>query len=382
MAARTRRWAVALVIPADFLNTLAEHGIGDGVEAPELRDTFQLPMMGPMEVSVMMTITGVSYEMRANDGGRLRATVRSTGALRFHGDVPMEIPGLVRVSGEVLVEPIIELRDDNSFAAYLDLANSELVATHFEGIDGVDHDAESAAQMSEMLFASVGGDLFSAMAENLGTLGMELAPEQGEVVAELGVAPGRARIRVRPGRMEVMMAAVDGLDGSAVAVDVQGPCIGVGVASGSVAALASALAQQRIGVAHLPFEFDVHTAEGEVGGRLRSTRLVESPLVPDLRPGVSCAVEPRLVDDHVELTLRSAWLDLPLVPAAVNRFNRWVGGMATRAVRPLVGLATVRIPAHLEVPARPDSDVMMGIVVRSLQVDGDGVEAVIAADIG
>lgn len=382
MAARTRRRAVALVIPAEFLNTLAEHGIGDGVEAPELRDTFQLPMMGPMEVSVGMTITGVAFQMRSGDRGRLRATVRASGALKFHGDFPMEVPGLVRVSGDVLVEPIIELREDNTFVAYLDLANSELIATRFEGIDGVEHDAEAAAQMSEMMFAAVGGDLFGAMAENMGTLGMELGPEEGVVLAELGVAPGRAEIRIRPGRMEVGMAAVEGLDGAAVDVPVQGPCIGVGIASGSVSALAMGLVEQRAGVSRLPFEFDVRTTDDEIDGRLRSTRLVHSSLIPDLRPAVNCAVEPRLVDERIEMQIRAAWLDLPLVPRAVNRFNRWLGGMAARALGPVTGPLTVRMPARLEVPARPDSDITMWMAVRSLQVDGDGVEAVIAADLG
>jgi len=383
MAAQTRRRAVALSIPVEFLNTLARHGIGDGVEVPELRDVVQMPMMGPMELRVAMTIVGVSFEMRAGDRGRLRATVSAAASVEILGDLPMlMMPGLVRVSGEVLVEPIVELRDDGSFAAYLDLPNSELIATHFDGIDGVEADADAAAQMGQMLFATVGGDLFGALSDNLGTLGLELAPEQGVIVAELGVATGRAEIRVRSGSMEVGLPAVEHLDGSASPAAVHGPCVGVGVASGAIGALVTALAQQQTGLAHLPFQLDVSTSEDRVGGRVRSSRLVSSSLIPDLRPGVSYTVEPRLTDDHVELLLREVWLELPLVPGVINRLNRWVGGVATRTVAPLVGPLTVRVPARVEVPARPDSDVTMSVAVRSVHLDDDGVQAVLAADLG
>lgn len=382
MAAQNRRWAVALAIPAEFLNTLAAHGIGEGVEVPELRDVVQLPMMGPMELRVAMTIVGVSFQMRSGDGGRLRATVRAAASIEILGDTPMMmLPGLVRVSGEVLVEPIVELRADGSFAAYLDLPNSELIATHFDGVDGVEADADAAAQMGQMLFATVGGDLFGGLADNLGTLGLELAPEEGVVIAELGVAPGRADVKVRSGSVEVGLPAADHLDGAASIVEVHGPCVGVGVASGAIAALATALAQQQTGLSHLPFELDVTTSDHQVGGRVRSTRLVNSTLLPDLRPGVSYAVEPRLVDDHVELVLRAAWFELPLVPGAVNRLNRWMGGLATRALSPLVGPIAVRLPASAELPARPDSDVTMSVAVRSIHVEPEGVGAVVAADI-
>ncbi len=382
MAASTRRRAVVLTVPAEFLNTLAAHGIGEGVDVPELRDIVQLPMMGPMELRVAMTIVGVSFEMRSGDGGRLRATVRAAASIEILGDTPMMmLPGLVRVSGEVLVEPVVELRSDGSFVAYLDLPNSELVATNFDGIDGIEADADAAAQMGQMLFATVGGDLFGGLADNLGTVGLELTPEEGAIVAELGVAVGKAEIRVRSGSVEVGLPAVEHLEGEASPIAVHGPCVGVGIASGAISALATNLLQQRAGLDHLPFEFDVRTAERELGGRLRSTRLVESSLIPDLRPGVSYAVEPRLAGDHVELVVQAAWLELPLVPGPVNRLNRWLGGLATRVVAPIVGPLTLRLPARAEVPARPDSDVKMSIAVRSLRVDDAGVQVIVAADL-
>ena len=111
MAAPSGRWAAAVVVPADFLNALAAHGIGEGVVAPPFRNIFSMPMLGPIELSVSMTIVSVSFEMRAGDGDRLRATVRAHGDIEFHGDMPMamDVPSAI-VAGEVLVEPVVELR--------------------------------------------------------------------------------------------------------------------------------------------------------------------------------------------------------------------------------------------------------------------------------
>jgi hypothetical protein len=131
----------------------------------------------------------------------------------------------------------------------------------------------------------------------------------------------------------------------------------------------------------LPFEIDVATSERGVGGRVRSIRLTDSALLPDLRTGFRTTVEPRLEGDEVVLELREAWFELPLVPPAVNRFNRWLGGVVARVPQPFVGPLAVRFPARGEIPARPDSDVTMSMSVVDLQVDRAGVEAVVASDI-
>ena len=381
MAPRTGRWAAAVVVPAEFLNALAAHGTGEGVVAPPLRNTFSLPMMGPVELTVAMTIVGVSFEMRAGDGGRLRATVRARGDITFHGDAPMmEMPAAL-VAGEVLVDPVVELRPDGSFVAQLDLPGSELVSMTFEGFDGVESDTDAQAQLSQMLLAAVGDDLFGGLADNLGTVGLELEPERGALVAELGVATGPADIAVHDGRIEVCLPSVDTLEGSATAVEVHGQRVGLGIASGALSVLAAGLVSDRLGASRLPFEFDVVTSERGVGGRVRNTRLTESPLLPDLRTAIRYTVDPRLDGDAIELALREAWFELPLVPGAVNRFNRWLGGVVAQAPRPLLGPLAVRVPARGEIPARPDSDVTMSMAVVELRTDAAGVEAVVASDI-
>jgi hypothetical protein len=382
MAHPSGRWAAAIVVPADFLNALAAHGIGEGVVAPSFRNTFALPMLGPVELSVGMTITSVTFEMRASDGDRLRATVRARGDITFHGDAPMgmEMPAAL-VAGEVLVEPVVELRPDGSFVAHLDLPGSELVAMNFEGFAGIESDNEAQAQMSQMLLSAVGGELFDGLADALGTVGLELEPDRGAVIAELGVSVGRADVSVYDGSLEVGLPSVDTLEGEARAVPVEGHRVGVGIASGALTALAVGAISDRLGASRLPFEIDVATSDGGVGGRLRSVRLTESLLLPDLRTGIRTTVEPRLDGDHVLLHLREAWFEWPLVPSVVNRFNRWLGGVVARAPQPFIGPLAVRFPASVEIPARPDSDVTMSMSVVDLQVDDDGVELIVASDI-
>jgi hypothetical protein len=328
-----------------------------------------------------MTITSVAFEMRSSDGDRLRATVRARGDITFHGDNPMmELPAAL-VAGEVLVDPVVELRPDGSFVAQLDLPGAELIAMTFEGFAGLESDNEAQAQMSQMLLSAVGGELFEGLAEGLGTVGLELEPERGAVIAELGVAVGRADVSVYDGTVELGLRSVDTLEGEARAVPVDGHQVGVGVASGALAAFAVGALSDRLGAAALPFEIDVSTSGDGVGGRIRSVRLTESALLPDLRTGIRTTVAPRLDGDDVVLELRAAWFELPIVPSVVNRWNRWLGGVVARAPEAFRGPLAVRFPATLEIPARPDSDVTMSMAVVDLQVDDAGVEAIVASDI-
>jgi hypothetical protein len=381
MPVRNRRHAVALVVPEELLNRLAARGVGDGIAAPVLRNTFHLPMMGPLEMSVWMTIVGVSFEMRAGDGGRLRATVRATGALELHGDTPMPpMPGLARVAGEVLVDPTVERRPDGSFVAQLDLPGSELVGMTFEGFDGIESDSDAQAQMSQMLFGALGGELFEGLAQALGPVGIDLSPEQADRLDAIGVARAPAVVRVLSGRMEVGLPAESGLEGDAPSVRVDGARVGVGVASGALSGLMAQLAADRW-TGTLPFELDAAVVERSVDGRIRSTRLVESPLLPDLRPGLRYRVEPRLLGDQLELVLRGAWLELPLVPPVVNQFNRWLGSVAARLPEQFTGPLAIRLPSRVEVPVRPGSDQTMAVAVAGLKMIDGGVEVVIETDL-
>jgi hypothetical protein len=79
------------------------------------------------------------------------------------------------------------------------------------------------------------------------------------------------------------------------------------------------------------------------------------------------------VGGNLELSLREAWVELPLVPAAVNRLNRFFGGVASLA--PL----NVSIPAHTTIPVRPDSDATLAMSIVGLEVERDGVAFVVEA---
>jgi hypothetical protein len=369
-------WAVSMMITEEFLDGLAVAAIGDGIDVTPLRQVFQLPMMGPIELTLALTITGVTFKMTPELDGRLFATISAAGTAVVHSDTPLQLlPGVARVRGEVLVDPVVRLDDDGSFTAILDVLNSDLVAMVFEGIDGLDADSEAQLQISELLFAAIGGELFEGLARQLGSVGLELGPERGSALVDLGVATGDAVVVIRDGKMIVGLPAVVGLGGEARPVEVHGTRIGIGVASGALGSLVEQLVLERYGMG-LPFELEVDTVERRVGGRIRNLRLIETSL-PDLRSGVRYTIRPRLEGDTLSISVREAWIELPSVlpplTDRINRINRWLGGAASRA--PL----NLSVPARASVPVRPGSTATVRVAVVGLDVDEDGVELTVDA---
>lgn len=371
----THHWALSAVVTEEFLNTLARNGIGDGVEAAEFRQQFNLPMLGSLDLGIRMVIVGVEFAMHESNVDRLAAVIRATGEITFYGDTMMPaMPGLARVRGDVMVRPHVEFRSDGGFVAVLDLAGSELVGMKLEGIDGVETDADAQEMMGQMLFAAVGGELFEGLAAQMGSIGLELGPDQGHVFGELGVEPGPADVAVHDGAMTVGLPAVPGLEGRAEAERVNGQRVGVGVAAGALSALANRLAADVLGVP-LPFEFDVIARDDRVGSRVRNQRIINLPFVPDLRPGLRSTVRPRLTGDQLELSLREAWVELPFVPPVVNRLTRFVGGAASLA--PI----NVSIPAHASLPVHPGNGATLDVAIVGLEVERDGVAFVVEASL-
>lgn len=365
-------WALSAIVSDQFLNAMALTGLGGGVVVDEFRQSFGVPMMGTVELAVSMTITEVHFEMRAADRGKLRATVSAAGHVRLLGDVPVDLPGPARVRGEVLVSPRVRVGKDGSFTAVLDLPRSKLVATHFDGVDGIDADADALAQMGEMLFTAVGGELFAGLAERMGVLGLQLDGGLGQVFLEAGCRPGPAKIRVGDGRMFVGLAAIDGLDGDADPGEPEGVSLGVGVAAGALSVLASRVVEDRLGLP-LPLELEVTAHERRVGTVVRNRRLVDTSILPDLRANWRTTLRPRLIDDQIEIGLRAAWVEVPFLPPVVNQVSRWFGGAASRA--PLA----VRVPSRTAVPVRPGSEHLMAVAVSRLDVGEHGVHLVIDA---
>jgi hypothetical protein len=369
-----RRWALSLTVPEPFLEELARAAVGDGIEVAAFRNVFQLPMKGPLELSVSMTITGVSFAMRAEHPDALLATVRANGRVEVLGDSPMPVlPGVARVRGDVLVRPVVELRDDGGFVAVLDLPAGELVSMELEGIDGLEADADAQRQLSQMLFAAVGGELFEGLAANLGQVGIDLPAVDAAILGRMGVRPGPADLTVHDGRLVLGLPATDSVVGEAEEVAVRDSAVGVGLSATALEVLTVAAAASQIpGV--LPVEVDLETSARRVGARVRSTRLVGSPLLPDLRSSLRTTLRPRLVGGHIEVSLREAWVELPSpVPDVVNRFNRFMGGALSRAQ------LAVKLPSRVTLPVGTEADRHVTLAVTSLDVDAAGVSAVVEA---
>lgn len=364
---------MSLTVSEDFLNALAISGIGEGISVPAFRETFPIPMLGEIELSMGMTISRVTFEMLEANHGMLAASIWAVGALEILGDSPMgSMPGRAMVRGDVLVAPVIELRDDGTFQAVLDLPNSELVGMVFEGFDGVDTDADTAAALGQMLFATIGGELFSGLARHMGLLGLDIDAESAAPFGLAGVAASVADVRVLDGEIVVGLPSVPGLDGHASPAPCGASGLGLGIADGALASVLTVVGALVLGV-ELPFDVEFVSDRRGIGGRVRNRRLITSSLVPDLRSGLRYTLAPRLVGEDVEISLREAWLELPFVPPMVNQFNRVLGGAA--------GLAPLRfrLPAKHEVPARPGSDETMQLTVSRIEgVDG-GVNASIDA---
>ena len=98
------KYAFSITLAEEFLNEMSRSGIGDGFSAAEVVHTLELPMMGPMELKVGLTITEVTFQMREEDQGRLHATVRAEGAVQVLGEVPMQpLPGAAHQIGRAHV---------------------------------------------------------------------------------------------------------------------------------------------------------------------------------------------------------------------------------------------------------------------------------------
>jgi len=366
-------WALSLTVSEGFLNQLAATGIGDGVEVPVFRETFPMPMLGEIELAMGMTIVGVSFEMLEGHPGRLKASIRAAGSIEILGDSAMpSMPGRAIVRGEVLVAPVIELREDGTFRAVLDLPGSELVGMVFEGFEGADTDVDTAAAVGQMLFATIGGELFEGLAHHMGMLGLDLDAETSAAFGLAGVEASPADVRVLDGQMVIGLPSIAGLEGHASPADCGVSGLGLGVADGALAEVLTVVGGLMLGV-ELPFDVEFVSDRRGIGGRVRNRRLVGSSLVPDLRSGLRYTLAPRLVGDHVEISVREAWVELPFVPPLVNQFNRVLGGAA--------GLAPLRIrlPARHQLPARPGTDETVELLVSRIEgVDG-GVNATVDA---
>ena len=45
-------WALSAVVTEDFLNAIAAEGVGEGIEVEGFRQSFNLPMLGPLDLGI------------------------------------------------------------------------------------------------------------------------------------------------------------------------------------------------------------------------------------------------------------------------------------------------------------------------------------------
>ena len=390
---RHDRWALCASVTEELLNDLVLIAVGDGVALEPLDTSLTLPGMGEVDVRLALTVNGGRFELRAEDGGRARVIVTADGDVQtrsatYEGTVeqgqglggPMGVPtppAPIPVRVEALVHPVLEVHPDHTVTVGLDLTEAELVsleADHDAPLpEGVDPDGWAGIlQVFGMVFGMLGPSLFASLGEHVGTVGTDLGAEMGAALVELGVDLGRADVNVASGLMSFGLAATDAVRGRAQPVPIAGRRIGIGMANSVVAHLTQKLLERVSGDLPLPFEVDVDLGEQRVGGRVRQSRLLPEPF-PDLRTAIRTEIRPRLLRGRLELSVQSAWVELPSVlPSFFNQVSQRLGE--------LVSLTPMRVhlPAQLDLPLIPDSTDTIPVEIDDLRVTANGVGVVVA----
>lgn len=373
-------WLAAGRIPEGFLNELARLAVGDGVNGPTVRHDFNLPVMGSVVTELDVSIIGVSFRMRASDGGdRLHAAVRARGHVGFPempGGRPEERPSLV-VRGDMLVRPLVHV-DAQGIHVGLDVATAELeqMVIETEGSEPEDDAVlQAQAQMSEMVVGMMADDAFEILRGEMEQVALNLGPELAQLVLGLGVEPGDGDALVEDGALVMALRRQPDHAGTPLGpLERDAKRATASIASEALAPAVLQLVEARLEGLPVPFELDLGIVGERLQGRVRNTRLVGARL-PDLRAAMAWEVRPRLRDDGIEVDLEAAWLELPeVVPLPVNRWARQVGSM--------VGLLPIRaiVPARVELPRSAHREDDVSVVVESLELRGEQIDLVMALD--
>jgi len=386
----SERSALIASVTQELLNDVVLFAVGEGIPVEPLEQPVALPGMGEVDLSLALTVTGGRVDLRPDDGGRVRAVAFGVGVVEvrartYTGEeagadalgLP-QVPAPIPVRVEALLDPVVDLRPDHTVTVGIDLATAELVSLlvdpDAEVPEGLDPDAwTSLTQMVQVLFHSMGSDLWAALGEHVGHLGAELGEDVGGLLQQLGVALGRAAVRVGSGTLTLAFAAGDHCSGRAEPVPVAGKRLGVGLCASGLDHLGRLLLERALGGTRLPFEIELDLGEQQLGGRLRNARVFDR--LPGLRPALRTEVRPRLLEGRLELALQAAWVELPaVVPSIVNDLSRRVGGLVSLVP------ARLRFPATIQLPVIPDSDDTLPIHVEELRVTSNGVGVSLSLD--
>lgn len=391
------RMAMCASVTQEMINELLPFVVGAGISMDPLETSVSLPGMGEVPVRLGLTVVGVNCALNPDDEGRVRIFVSANGEVSTgdagapdrpaaSGDAgsdastPLGVAGMamplipaapIPVLGEALVAPFVDVAPNGVISVGLDLREAVFVSVTTDQAapvpEGVDAQVwPGVVAMFGLLLGGVGESLFMSLGEHVGTASIELDPGIGAMLLDLGVRPGPAHVSVSSGLLTVGLAADASVRGAALPVPIAGKRVGMGLASSVVDLITHQLLLRAAGDLPLPFELEVSLGEQSVGGRVRNTRLLPESF-PDLRSSLRTEVRTRLLRGQLELSVQSAWLELPSVlPSFVNRLSKRVGDMA--ALAPL----KVKFPAVVQVPL-PDMDDTIGVQIDDLRVTTDGI---------
>ncbi|MBK6438397.1 MAG: hypothetical protein IPH81_10335 [Candidatus Microthrix sp.] len=354
--------AVMVTVPGPMLERAVEAAVGDGFVAGTVVRTVSLPMIDSIEVGLTVTIVGAYFDLveRADARVPVRVHGRVTVGRPSGEPLPISLPPLdVEVSA--LVEAQLDLGVDQ-VRLVIDLPGVEFLGASVIGVEGA-APSDPMAQMAQMALAETGDTLFSSLGREVGPVGMDLT---GIPVAELGLSPGRAVIRSTDGALTVTIGGVTGETASAHRTPPsREDRIGVSIDADLLGPVLSFLATRALGGIPAPFDLDLSAAPGSLSVGVRNTRVLGPP-IPDFRTGVRTAVHLTRRQDHLEVRLAGAWLELPGPLGVFDGIGRAAATLGA-SVMPIVA----RLPISYPLPNVDD----LTVRIASLAVGTDRIDA-------
>lgn len=364
--------ALTLALTDELLSHLMVRLVGGGIAVPHISTEADVPLLGPSNVDIDLTITGGRARVDEGDMGRIRVEVDAAAILALESTKGMTLPpqdlGLLVT---VLVAPTFE-RVGDGLRLGLDIPGSELVGVDLRGADGQGLGGE---QMGQMIGAQMGDGMFDAVRSSMFDAEREILG-LGTLLDGLGVAEGPPVITAGDGHLIVALPAIDKGRPGAPVPQPRGTTVGIGATSAGLAGIVTQAVAGRLGALPVPFELDMQSRDGQLVSRVRNAPLLPEffpGVIPDVRAAARLAVEPRLGDGRLRLAVSGAWMESPLVPRPLNRLSRALGGAA--------GL----LPLGVSVPSRgsvdlPIGDASVDVSAEHLHVVPGGVAVGIVVD--
>lgn len=351
-----------VTVPGPMLELAVATAVGDGVSLGTVVRTIALPMIDDLKVGLTVEVVGATFDLVARNDSRVPIRVRGrvTVAQPNGEPLPLSLPPL-----DIEVSALVEVQMDlgvDQIRVVVDLPGVEFLGATVVGVEGASP-IDPMAQMARMALAETGDTLFNALGQDMGPVGIDLT---GIPVAELGLTPGRAEIRSTDGALTVAVGGVTGKVASAHrAPPSRDDRIGVSIDADLLGPILSFLGNRALGGVPTPFDLNLIATPGSISVGVRNS-LVLGPPMPDLRTGLRTDVHLSRRDDHVELRLAGAWLELPGPLGVFNGIGRAASTLGASLV-PIVA----RLPLSYPVPNVDE----LVVRIASLAVGKDRIDA-------